>query len=273
MVLFSLGRLPALVSYFQRLISQGPRSLTPKIMLSAEDFAQQAKRFAVASAQRSPSWAWVDASTPSVQSPFGTDSNVAMGYLRMSPLLVPAARSQATASVADSVMVDGMANEVVDDAAALDMPAADSPCRLDLHIVHSAIYSVPVLLLHGHHSDGAPWTPDELRAFLMQQQQHSGDESAARRLTPLSGTVISQLEHPVLHTPSCCVDPCETASLMGTLLNGAGVISGHDADAQRLDYLSAWWSILAPHVGAVSRSAWAAEDVANRVVAPQHDGV
>jgi len=111
---------------------------------------------------------------------------------------------------------------------------------------------VPVLLLQGHHPGGAPWSPDALRAFLA-SQRHLGaaHEQSEGRLAPLSGSVVTQMEHPVLRIPCCCVDPCETAALMATVL-GASV----DGRGERLDYISAWWSILAPLVGAASRSEW-----------------
>ena len=70
------------------------------------------------------------------------------------------------------------------------------------------------------------------------------------------------MEHPVLGTPYCAVHPCRTATLMQLLCaqltepSGApdGVASEQchtppRAPRGQLDYLSAWWAILAPTIG------------------------
>ena len=116
---------------------------------------------------------------------------------------------------------------------------------LELHIVHSESTAVPVLLLQGQQPDGSPWTPDELRAHLRRRDGADGG------VATLSGNVVTQLEHPVLCVPSCCVDPCGDGDADEELLSGAP-----EGDGRQLDYLSAWWSVLAPLVGAESRSAW-----------------
>ena len=231
--------------------------------LSADEFARLGKEFATASAHHSPSWAWVDASAAPLTGSFGASSS-APGFLCASPILMPA-RTNAFHDGAENATDGGPTEDLVAtmpevsvDDSALCGAATALPDRLDLHIVYSATYHVPVLLLHGHHSNGAPWSPDNLRAFLSAHPSRTVEDSVAsdeQRLAPLSGAVISQLEHPVLRTPSCCVDPCETASLMGALLSG-GMADGDDS---RLDYLSAWWSVLAPLVGATSHSAWFAK--------------
>jgi len=94
------------------------------------------------------------------------------------------------------------------------------------------------------------------------------------------------MEHPVLRIPFCCLHPCRTADLMTCLLSGETLVRvrvrvrdrvrvsvrvrvrvrnmvsltltlthprPHPhlrlGDGAKLDYLSAWWSVVAPHVG------------------------
>ena len=224
--------------------------------ITATEFTALAKQFAATSqstAGRAPSWAWIDAFDAAPPSPFGPPPT---GYLRASPLLVPARECPEPPLPMKAGDEDALSTGDDDDGDDAALPSAgERPGRLELHIVHSESYRVPVLLLQGQHPDGAPWTPDELRAHLRRRD--------ASGVTPLSGNVVSQLEHPVLCVPSCCVDPCETASLMKSLLSG-GTPAPEEADGGRLDYLSAWWSVLAPLVGAENRSAWYAKQARRR---------
>ena len=225
-------------------------------MLEPDSFDTLARRFAADSAGRTPTWAFLAAEDEK-----GAFGAAPTGYLRASPLLVPEhaspAKIQQYATISADALLGVAPTGEADDATTL--PAAGTAARLELHIVHSATYRVPVLLLQGHHPDGAPWTPDELRAYLVAQQRHPEADGGGRRLAPLSGAVVTQLEHPVLRIPCCCVDPCETAALMAALLERPR----DGADGARLDYLSAWWSVLAPLVGAESRSAWYANRTPN----------
>ena len=68
--------------------------------------------------------------------------------------------------------------------------------------------------------------------------------SAGHEIVPAD--MVSQMEHPVLRVPFCCLHPCRTADLMARLVGGERAASGA---AGNLDYLSAWWSVLAPAVG------------------------
>ena len=124
-------------------------------------------------------------------------------------------------------------------------PPQTSSC-LHLHIVYSDTYRVPVLLLQGRGADGSIWPPATLRTHLASLCDGTGHGS-------LPESVVTQFEHPVLRLPFCCVDPCETAALMRLMM----VADDHDSSpAHRLDYLSAWWSVMAPRVGAECHAAW-----------------
>ena len=223
--------------------------------LDAAAFTVLAERFADASRARSPSWAFVRA--PAASSSTFAPPNV--GYLKASPLLLP--------SRVDRPAVDDD-NAILDDETIASPPP---PRRLELHIVHSDTYRVPVLLLQGYHSDGALWTPNELREHLVELAKNRGLDGSG--VQPLSASQVSQMEHPVLRVPVCCIDPCETASLMGCLLRQGGegdCLStaanvdastdvegdGHAMQQQRLDYLTAWWSVVAPLVGVENRAEW-----------------
>lgn len=244
--------------------------------LAAEEFVALARQFAVRSSDRTPSWAWIDAirdpASPFAAPPIG-------GYLRASPILVPASTSPTGAHVAHA-LEEAQYGVVHTEDGAVDDDHQDMvrPSRLDLHIVHSASYGVPVLLLHGQHPDGTPWTPTAIREYLASRHAlalpasdgssiHS-DEAHSR--TPLSGAVVTQLEHPVLRTPCCCLDPCETATLMAVLLSAHGSrADGHAPATAQLDYLSAWWSVVAPLVGCASRSLWGLRDANPPPAAPK----
>mgnify|MGYP002630706845 CR=1 FL=1 len=139
--------------------------------------------------------------------------------------------------------------------------------RVELHIVHSAAYGTPMLLLQGYCAHGQPWGADEVHTHLA----HCSPPGS------IAAEMVSQVEHPSLHVPFFAIHPCRTAEWMGTLLHRtddaytqppcaeavstrggaalpgeAGVLSPHrggDGNAQ-LDYLSAWWAVVAPLVGA-----------------------
>jgi hypothetical protein len=227
--------------------------------LTEDEFRTLCRRFAAASAERSPSWAWVEEESSS-PGPFCLQR---AGYLRSSPILLHEDPGQAASKTGEpSADLTCARAECEVDAAALCMDVAVVRSgRLNLDIVYSQVYHVPVLLLQGHHPDGAVWTPTMLRKYLA--------TSSGEGLVPLAAAVVSQLEHPVLRVPFCCLDPCETAALMGQLLRpgarppsspGSTVDStAEQADGnapQQLDYLSSWWSIIAPLVGVASRSCW-----------------
>lgn len=208
-----------------------PQPTAPNASLTAREFAELGRQFAQRSCTHSPTWAWVDSAEHG-------QFAACVGYLRASPVLwrtACGARPGGEEADAEQLVVD-----CDGDTSELAVPPAT--CRLDLHIVHNASYNVPVLLIQGHDPDGSLWTPAVLRSRLAAVRGSGAS---------LSGSVITQVEHPALHVPFCCVDPCETHTLMGQLLHAE-----IPRDGMRLDYLSSWWSVLAPLVGARSRSAW-----------------
>ena len=178
--------------------------------LSADDWTRLAPEFAAASAHRRVSWAWVE---PEARGGFAAG----LGYLRSAAILVPAADSAEGA----------IAHPSEDDDPSCAAPATGSH-RLELHAVHSATYGAPMLLLQGYDAAGAPWAPAAVHAHVAR----------------CGGPAISQAEHPALGVPMHCVHPCRTAELMRDVLGARG------ASAAPLDYVTAWWSVVAPLVGA-----------------------
>ena len=241
-------------------------------MLTVASFEQQAETFAARSASRGLSWAFVKAAENGPKLFLRPQP----AYLRSSPLVLPpsalppavraavikqhggtqwsAATSPASAPKAERDEPEASLLGGAEDDGTLTLEPAPQACWLDLHIIFSETYQVPVLLIQGRHPEGEPWAPSTLRAFLSSRDDGSGH-------APLAGSVVTQHEHPVLHMPFCCIDPCETSALMRLMLaeGGATAVDASESvtsSASRLDYLSAWWSVLAPCVGAECRGAW-----------------
>lgn len=202
--------------------------------LSAKEFEANAAHFVARTASHSPSWAWVASTTDGGPLPPPT------GFLRSASITVPSLLSPHQDSLAsEDALVDDLADRVNDDCASTRPSPAH---RLELHIVHSDTYGVPVLLLQGYGEDGDPWAQEAVRDHL------GRCSSVGHDVVPLD--MVSQMEHPVLRVPHCCIHPCRTADLM-SVLAGDGVFGQRG----KLDYLSAWWSVLSPAVGVRSASA------------------
>lgn len=195
------------------------------LVISASAFEELALGFAASDASRSPSWAWVPATDDGPLAP-------PVGFLRSASIPVPPPPAAGGLPSDEALLDESLVDD--DNAAAQPLPVQ----RLELHIVFSETYQVPVLLLQGYGEDGQPWRPDAVRAHL------GRCATAGTEGLPLD--MVSQMEHPVLRVPFCCLHPCRTADLMARLLSG---------DGAKLDYLSAWWSVVAPHVGVQSRAA------------------
>ena len=124
---------------------------------SSSCFEAMALGFVDRPASHDPSWAWVPASDDRPLAP-------SVGFLRSASILVPPPVSSDDRSPALSD--DGLADEFIDedDTAALRAPSCTH--RLELHIVYSETYRVPVLLLQGYGDDGRPWRVEAVRVHL-----------------------------------------------------------------------------------------------------------
>ncbi|KAL1520882.1 hypothetical protein AB1Y20_022443 [Prymnesium parvum] len=187
--------------------------------LSPVAFAQLGRAFAQRSAAHAVSWGWVEGESTG---PFSTPS---VGYLRSSPVLVEEATPH---EASHEVPTDGGDDDT--------LVGGASGARLELHIVYGATFGVPLLLVQGYSSAGELWTVSEVRSHLMAASKEGG--------APIAADSVSQIEHPALGVPFASLHPCRTAEWMGAILQR------ESGDApQQLDYLSAWWSVLAQSVG------------------------
>ena len=194
--------------------------------LSQPEFDAACQAFAARAPAAGVAWAWVDGTS---DAPFGPRP----GFLRSAALLVPPPHEHAAAGAPHD------ADAAADSAGADEAELADAPARahrLELHIAYSHTYSVPLLLLQGYDADGAPWTDRAVHAHL--SGCCAGDGAA------LPPGAVTQAMHPSLDAPYYCVHPCHTAERMGHLLSASA-----DGAAPRLDYLWAWWAMMAPLVG------------------------
>ena len=189
--------------------------------LSPAAFNRLASAFAARSAGLTPTWAWVDPSDIDDGGPFGPPPT---GYLHASPLLLPADAAPSQSGARD------------DDEAELECAR---PARLLLHIVHSATYEVPVLLLQGYDAGGSVWGPAATREPLLGNGLVAGVSQGVI-------TLVSRREpprappHPAvprrargLHParPPMCADgaPCAAESLLWRRPVQHGRADGRDA--------------------------------------------
>ena len=201
--------------------------------LGAAAFEELGRVFAARSADRRLSWAWVDCDQ---SGPFATRPT---GYLRSCPLLLLEHEVPGALDACDTTVECG---EVPDeDNSSLANGSVGG--RIELHIVHNATYGAPVLLLQGYSADGSLWTANDVRSYLVRR--------AHTAAPPITADAVSQAEHPALGVPFYSVHPCRTADWMAALLlQGHERVSGSPpGTTAQLDYLSAWWSVLAPLVG------------------------
>eukprot|EP00696_Hemimastix_kukwesjijk_P001380 gnl/Hemi2/11751_TR4031_c0_g1_i2.p1 gnl/Hemi2/11751_TR4031_c0_g1~~gnl/Hemi2/11751_TR4031_c0_g1_i2.p1 ORF type:complete len:171 (-),score=43.87 gnl/Hemi2/11751_TR4031_c0_g1_i2:25-483(-) len=91
-----------------------------------------------------------------------------------------------------------------------------TPHVYEFHIVYSPTFNVPLLLFRGSTFDGTPLTYEE----------SWNDIPAAYRLDESRGFFVTQLEHPFLGLPFYYIHPCNTATLMAALMQGATDWSG-----------------------------------------------
>lgn len=200
--------------------------------IDASMFEVLGRHFAARSAEHHVSWAWVDSQQ---RGPFAQHPS---GFLHTCMLVEQKAPSE-------DIFIDVNAElaftaDVEEDDSTLS--AVDHPCasRIELHIVHSTTFGVPVLLLQGYSEHGNVWNSYDWQTYLASRKFHVAQQ--------IPTEAISQMEHPSLGVPFFCLHPCRTAEWMShlLLLNVNQDIVRTDG---QLDYLSVWWSALAPVVG------------------------
>lgn len=216
--------------------------------LAEAQFEQLARAFADAAVSDGLTWAWVSPARCGAFAP-------PLGYLTSSQLIVwppPRPRRPGQPESA-SHFVERLPEEPVDIQAELKDSASLSPgseaCgvpdMLCLHICLSQTFGTPILLLLGSSAaDGKAWGAEEAQLYV---RRCAGANAAC-----LPPNIVTQAEHPVLGGPCCALHPCRTAEVLQLMLSASA--TGRAAQAERslprLDPLCAWWSLVAPLVGA-----------------------
>jgi ubiquitin-like-conjugating enzyme ATG10 len=216
--------------------------------LAEAQFEQLARAFADADPSDGLTWAWV---SPARRGAFAPP----LGYLTSSQLLVwPPPRPRGAGQPAFASPCAGRLPAEPEDVPAEPEDAASLPpgpeaCgipdALCLHICLSQTFGTPMLLLLGSSAaDGRAWGTEEAQLYV---RRCAGLTAAC-----LPPNVVTQAEHPVLGGPCCALHPCRTAELLQLML-GASIVGRAAAEERtppRLDPLLAWWSVVAPLVGA-----------------------
>ncbi|RHZ56887.1 hypothetical protein Glove_396g107 [Diversispora epigaea] len=83
---------------------------------------------------------------------------------------------------------------------------------VDYHIIYSTSYKVPVLYFNSYHNDGTSLLIDEIYSNLMQSSRINNIKTVG-----FNGG-ISQQDHPTLSIPFYYLHPCETATLMKSIV-------------------------------------------------------
>ncbi|GBC07521.1 hypothetical protein RclHR1_07500006 [Rhizophagus clarus] len=84
---------------------------------------------------------------------------------------------------------------------------------VDYHIIYSASYKVPVLYFNAYRKDGTPLANDEIYSCLVEPSRLDDIKTAG-----FHGG-ISQQDHPTLLIPFYYLHPCETATLMKSIVD------------------------------------------------------
>ncbi|KAI9142510.1 hypothetical protein BKA69DRAFT_1123875 [Paraphysoderma sedebokerense] len=109
----------------------------------------------------------------------------------------------------------------------------------EYHILYSKTYSVPALWFNLYNLDGSVVVvsdPSELLNSEFKEVIHN---------VRFGG--ITQGDHPILRIPYYYIHPCETRTLMSTILSGNLSSSGNEHD-QNMNYILSWLSFVGPAV-------------------------
>jgi hypothetical protein len=90
----------------------------------------------------------------------------------------------------------------------------------EYHIVYSAAYNVPMLLLDATWcSTGKPLSFEDITTLLL--SRYDQDTEAALSGKRTYDAMLSQEEHPILSRPFYALHPCQTSAVMKTVILGA----------------------------------------------------
>lgn len=111
-------------------------------------------------------------------------------------------------------------------------------CVVEYNVIYSASYSVPVLYINAQHNDGRLLDYSEITRIFSSLHR----DCMKSRIW----TTLTQVEHPVVQTPTYMLHPCRTGSLMASALPRQ---SGDDSSKANDFYLLQWLSSVGPAVG------------------------
>ncbi|CAB5107439.1 hypothetical protein RhiirA5_500671 [Rhizophagus irregularis] len=121
---------------------------------------------------------------------------------------------------------------------------------VDYHIIYSASYKVPVLYFNAYHKDGTPLTNDGIYSCLVEPSRLEDIKTAG-----FHGG-ISQQDHPTLLIPFYYLHPCETATLMKSIVDTSqpATLNNHNNNNLLREisiegYIRSWLSLVGNVVG------------------------
>ncbi|CAG8503140.1 13276_t:CDS:2, partial [Acaulospora colombiana] len=153
------------------------------------------------------------------------------------------------------------------------LSSSEEYLTVDYHVIYSTSYKVPVLYFNVYYDDGTPLKIDEIYSNLVQPSRFEDIKPAG-----FYGG-ISQQDHPTLLIPFYFLHPCETATLMRTIVgtnankeldggsegklfnvneeslvenNNGYAIRDFDISSQKIaleGYIRSWLSLIGPVVG------------------------
>ncbi|CAG8515748.1 2143_t:CDS:2 [Racocetra persica] len=123
------------------------------------------------------------------------------------------------------------------------VPASDEYFTVDYHIIYSTSYKVPVLYFNAYNSDGTLLTNDEIYSNLVHPLKQNDIKNAG-----FNGA-ISQQDHPTLLLPFYYLHPCETATLMASIVSDSKVDNNKPQVLPLEGYIRSWLSLVGSVVG------------------------
>lgn len=105
--------------------------------------------------------------------------------------------------------------------------------KMEYHIVYNVAFAVPVLYfrIFGRCNGEILWDLNVISKYIKDLHANKG---------------LTQMPHPYYQTPFFQLHPCHTKDWMGKL-----VAAAHQQQRKNLNYIVAWLSFIAPHVGLV----------------------
>ncbi|CAG8602568.1 7810_t:CDS:2 [Acaulospora morrowiae] len=208
--------------------------------LTRQEFEIAAKLFIAQSRKASDTevWNWVE-----------HEKVKGFGYLCRSSIVPKVMDKDAGGLEEDIIPVDDVNEqrvEVVEEEDPSEFPmllARDEYLTVNYHIIFSTSYKVPVLYFNVCYDDGTPLKIDEIYSHLVQPLRLDDIKTAG-----FYGG-ISQQDHPTLSVPFYFLHPCETATLMKSIVEVSTSENLEEEGITLEGYIRSWLSFVGPVVG------------------------